>query len=601
MFKASMMAAALALRTMFVALTCSIIFSQLFVDADIVVNELERTIDLTSQLAKLSTTLTIENQGDAAVNEFLLTFEKDVAAHIAFLEVVDKSDDEVKLSYSAVAGETGIFKISMSSPLAKDNSATFIVETVLSHILQPYPAKIAQSEKQQILYTGNLYFYSPYAVKTQKTIIKLSSSTIESHTKVKPYSVNDNVITYGPYKDSRPHSSQELKVHYENNSPFLTVNEMTRWIEVSHWGNVAVEETYHMTHEGAQLKGHFSRYDYQRSPAHAAIKSFKTVLPAAARDVYYRDEIGNISTSNMLVQHDSVEVELRPRFPLFGGWQTRYYLGYNVPAYQYLFNKGDKYILKMRVIDHVFDEFVVDKLTVKIVLPEGSAGIKVKMPFKLSEERQEIHKTYLDTVGRPVVVLTKNNLMEGHIQDLEVHYTFKKLQLLQEPLLCVAAFYILFITVICIVRLDFSITKDAAKESRMKIASLVEELLSACDRRSSIYTAFDSAIDKFKQSRDQSTYTLAFKKANADYTTLSTTITDICTALVKEDAEIGEKIGEIQKKEGERKALVDQASTLAVKVVAGKIGRQQYMESEQTAIAKREKLGEELDNLLSTL
>lgn len=586
---------------MFVALTCSIIFSQLFVDADIVVNELERTIDLTSQLAKLSTTLTIENQGDAAVNEFLLTFEKDVAAHIAFLEVVDKSDDEVKLSYSAVAGETGIFKISMSSPLAKDNSATFIVETVLSHILQPYPAKIAQSEKQQILYTGNLYFYSPYAVKTQKTIIKLSSSTIESHTKVKPYSVNDNVITYGPYKDSRPHSSQELKVHYENNSPFLTVNEMTRWIEVSHWGNVAVEETYHMTHEGAQLKGHFSRYDYQRSPAHAAIKSFKTVLPAAARDVYYRDEIGNISTSNMLVQHDSVEVELRPRFPLFGGWQTRYYLGYNVPAYQYLFNKGDKYILKMRVIDHVFDEFVVDKLTVKIVLPEGSAGIKVKMPFKLSEERQEIHKTYLDTVGRPVVVLTKNNLMEGHIQDLEVHYTFKKLQLLQEPLLCVAAFYILFITVICIVRLDFSITKDAAKESRMKIASLVEELLSACDRRSSIYTAFDTAIDKFKQSRDQSTYTMAFKKANADYTTLSTTITDICTALVKEDAEIGEKIGEIQKKEGERKALVDQASTLAVKVVAGKIGRQQYMESEQTAIAKREKLGEELDNLLSTL
>ena len=122
----------------------------------------------------------------------------------------------------------------------------------------------------------------------------------------------------------------------------------------------------------------------------------------------------------MLSQHDSVEVELRPRFPLFGGWQTRYYLGYNVPAYQYLYNKGDKYILKMRVIDHVFDEFVVDKLVVKIVLPEGSIGIKVKTPFKLTEGRQEIHKTYLDTVGRPVVVLSKDNLVEGHIQDLEV-------------------------------------------------------------------------------------------------------------------------------------------------------------------------------------
>ena len=29
---------------------------------------------------------------------------------------------------------------------------------------------------------------------------------------------------------------------------------MTRVIEVSHWGNVAVEETYHMKHVGAELK-----------------------------------------------------------------------------------------------------------------------------------------------------------------------------------------------------------------------------------------------------------------------------------------------------------------------------------------------------------
>ncbi len=88
------------------------------------------------------------------------------------------------------------------------------------------------------------------------------------------------------------------------------------------------------------LQGTFSRYDYQRTPTHAAIKSFKVALPASARDVYYRDAIGNISTSNMLIQEDAVEVELRPRFPLFGGWKTQYYIGYNVPAYEYLYNIG---------------------------------------------------------------------------------------------------------------------------------------------------------------------------------------------------------------------------------------------------------------------
>ena len=150
-------------------------------------------------------------------------------------------------------------------------------------------------------------------------------------------------------------------------------------------------------------------------------------MPAAARDVYYRDEIGNISTSNMLINDDSVEVELRPRFPLFGGWQTRYMLGYNTPAYQYLYNKGDKYILKMRLIDHVFDDFVIGKLTVKIVLPEGSRNIRIATPYHIEEGKREVHKTYLDTAGRTVVVLKKNNLVESHIQDFEVisHFSLK--------------------------------------------------------------------------------------------------------------------------------------------------------------------------------
>ena len=46
--------------------------------------------------------------------------------------------------------------------------------------------------------------------------------------------------------------------------PILTVQikvvGMTRTIEVSHWGNIAVEETYHMKHVGAELKVFFIYY-----------------------------------------------------------------------------------------------------------------------------------------------------------------------------------------------------------------------------------------------------------------------------------------------------------------------------------------------------
>ena len=47
-------------------------------------------------------------------------------------------------------------------------------------------------------------------------------------------------------------------------------------------------------------------------------------------------------------------------------------LGYNVPCYEYLYHDGSHFALKMRVVDHVFDEQVVDHLTLKIILPEGA-------------------------------------------------------------------------------------------------------------------------------------------------------------------------------------------------------------------------------------
>ena len=118
-----------------------------------------------------------------------------------------------------------------------------------------------------------------------------------------------------------------LQVHYENNRPFLEITRLHRTLELSMWGNIAVEETVDVRHVGAKLKGSFSRLDFQRENSGvSAVKSFKTVLPASASGVYYRDDIGNISTSALRVLDDSVEVELRPRFPLFGGWKVQFHI-----------------------------------------------------------------------------------------------------------------------------------------------------------------------------------------------------------------------------------------------------------------------------------
>ncbi|MGH0178578.1 UNVERIFIED_CONTAM: hypothetical protein FKN15_077869 [Acipenser sinensis] len=341
-------------------------------DSSLLNEEVKRTVDLSSHLAKITADITVSNPGASAAQSFLIALDPELQSHLAYIGVIVKGDEE------------------------EDSR-----------------------------------------LELQETTVKGKRS-----------------CSLSPGQDA-------MKIHYENNAPFLTITDITRTIEVSHWGNIAVEETVDLRHTGAMLKGPFSRYDYQRQSDSgiSSIKSFTTILPAAAQDVYYRDEIGNISTSHLLVLDDSVEMEIRPRFPLFGGWKTHYMVGYNLPSYEYLYNLGDQYALKMRLVDHVFDDQVIDSLTVKLILPEGARNIQVDTPYSIQRDPDDLHYTYLDTFGRPVVVAHKKNLVEQHIQDVVVHYNFNKILMLQEPLLVVGAFYILFFTVIVYVRLDFSITK----------------------------------------------------------------------------------------------------------------------------------------------
>ena len=73
-------------------------------------------------------------------------------------------------------------------------------------------------------------------------------------------------------------------------------------------------------------KGEWSRLEYMADPRQHGIASFRqlsAVLPRSAHSLYFRDEIGNVSSSHVRHQRDKLEVVLLPRFPLFGGWSVR--------------------------------------------------------------------------------------------------------------------------------------------------------------------------------------------------------------------------------------------------------------------------------------
>jgi len=179
----------------------------------------------------------------------------------------------------------------------------------------------------------------------------------------------DDTITYGPYDNLKPFSHSPMMVHFENNKPFLTIPRLNREIDISHWGRVSIEETHHWRNDGAELKGGFSRYEYQINPVgsgHAAIKEIELRVPKNSEEVYYRDHIGNISTSHW---HDT-KVQIQPRFPIFGGWQTKFCWGYLIPTEQVLFHSADdatRFTLNITVGPDFGEDIIVDYERVRLL------------------------------------------------------------------------------------------------------------------------------------------------------------------------------------------------------------------------------------------
>lgn len=161
-------------------------------------------------------------------------------------------------------------------------------------------------------------------------------------------------------------------------------------MEVSHWGNIAIEELYELKHAGAKLKGGFSRFDYQmkRAAQSPSFRSLIATLPGRANNIYYRDQIGNISTSDMKTDADGdIELEVQSRFPMFGGWQTQFHLGYSIPTENAIsVDEDGRYNLKFDYFT-VFNEVWVEDMEIKVILPEGCSDIKVIVPYEVEQSR----------------------------------------------------------------------------------------------------------------------------------------------------------------------------------------------------------------------
>jgi oligosaccharyltransferase complex subunit alpha (ribophorin I) len=261
--------------------------------------------------------------------------------------------------------------------------------------LQPLPAQIQQNDKQYVLYQFSAYAPSAYTTLQQKTKLKLPTADVPDAVTL-PASLNaegkedpqkqGTTFTYGPYDERGAGVVQDVSVRYEFTKPLTHVSSLERDIEVSHWGgNVATEERYILTNRAASLKNHFSRVLFAQqkyyNPPSSALKELKFPLLIGSVDPYFTDDIGNVSTSRFRSNVREANLELKPRYPVFGGWNYKFRVGWNGQIKKFVRSSGDSYVLKVPFLEgpKQSEGIEYERVVTRVILPEGATYVSIAL------------------------------------------------------------------------------------------------------------------------------------------------------------------------------------------------------------------------------
>lgn len=274
---------------------------------------------------------------------------------------------------------TQFYRVTLPSPLAPSAQQTLAITYHVLSALLPLPATIQQQDKQYLLYTFSAYSPSAYLTSKQKTKVKFPTADIPDYTSEPER--QGTVFTYGPYENIPAGSEQEASVRYEFTKPIIHATLLERDIEISQWGgNLASEERYWLVNKGALLADHFSRVTWASTqyynPPTSALKMLTVPLKVGSLNPYFTDDIGNVSTSRYRTNLREALLELKPRYPVFGGWKYSFRIGWDADLKSYLRKvaKGNGHVLKVPFLEgpKMVEGVSYEKVDLRIILPEGA-------------------------------------------------------------------------------------------------------------------------------------------------------------------------------------------------------------------------------------
>lgn len=282
---------------------------------------------------------------------------------------------------------------------------TISLNAVLTHTSRPVPEAISQRDPQYMVWeTNSTLVDSIYTSDVERIKIRSPTPQIISHGQVPTIYTRDSdvtlstsTVTLGPFHGVPPTlgpaaqaQQSPFYVHYETREPIVGVHTLLRTAEVSHWGaNLNIQDEVSLFNDGPTLRGQFSRLAHQQSKYHATkpaqvLSEVTLRLPPSAHSVYYYDTIGNVSTSHFRAGVPAAPkrarttrvvdgvLELRPRYPVLGGWNYTFVVGWDSPLGDSVkVTPEGRHILSVPFLT-ALKGVVVGEEELRVILPEGA-------------------------------------------------------------------------------------------------------------------------------------------------------------------------------------------------------------------------------------
>ena len=422
---------------------------------DFTINEVKRTINLRQSI------ITIENQIKIKKNSYEDTFHYIVPKNNTFslIRIIAETTYNKRLEMTKTSDDQDYDHYDI---ILQGSEEIIIKEDYFEKLLFK-PKNIYIKEDQLELFVDTINLVSPYVVKSTYTYVILPSEKTKliKYTKLNMNQSGEKLI-YSLTEELPPFSSKKLNIHYLNNKPLMVFNYARKTFQISHWGNIAVTEEYQIENIGAKLIGEFGRIDYDDGVTGGknALKKIRAKLPLRAWGLWYRDEIGNVSTSNARREINDVDLELTPRFPILGGWKSNYDIGYNLPTkFHVKTNNKGNYMVNL-TFGMPYKNMLARNYTVKIILPESADNIKVNLPIDVHYS-VDYDKEYgcLDLFGRKSIIIKLNNMYDVYNTNIFISYDYKWTMLFVKPLILIFYFIILFTVMIISSRTNISLSR----------------------------------------------------------------------------------------------------------------------------------------------